>query len=156
MMNRRSILHFALGAFGAVNTKSRLFASEVAPQRSIVGAWHLLTVGAPVLHHGFLFHSDRTVCSFQADGGSALDSESDGAGQWEWIGKNQVQAAFLEFRYSRETHEYLGYIRVNLIASLNEDAQTFTGQAHARIYDAQGNLIAEATPALSAQRIPLH
>lgn len=155
-MKRRSILHLALSMFGVVGTKSDLVAPELPPQRSIVGAWHLLTVGAPVLHHGFLFHSDRTVCSFQADGGSALDSESDGAGQWEWIGKNQVQAAFLEFRYSRETHEYLGYVRVDLIASLNEDAQTFTGQAHARIYDAQGNLIAEAAPTLSAQRISLH
>lgn len=156
-MKRRKLLQFALGMLGALGSKSR----RIPPTypvlaQTFVGAWHLLTVGAPVLHHGVIFHSDGTICSFQAEGGFPSDSESNGAGQWTWMGKRQAQAAFLEFRASRETHEYLGYVRVELTVELSEDAQTLTGHAHTRIYDAQGILIANVYPTLSARRIAVH
>lgn len=79
MMYRRNILQFILGAIGVVSTKSGLTPSKISPRKSIVGAWHLQSVGAPILHHGFLFHSDRTVCSFQADGGYPSGSMQRGA-----------------------------------------------------------------------------
>jgi hypothetical protein len=56
---------------------------EGSQRQSIVGAWHLLAVGASILHHALIFHAEGIVCSFQADGGYPNDSESDAAGEWK-------------------------------------------------------------------------
>lgn len=119
----------------------------------LVGAWHLQTVGAPILHHGLLLHADGIVCSFQADGGFPQDSESNGAGTWQAVGKNQAKGILLEFRHSRQTHAYLGSVQVAFEVTV--DGNTLRGHAHSRVFDAQGHLLFEARPTLSATRITL-
>ncbi len=152
-MERRNVLQFALSLLGAASARSAFTPSaHRSPKPSFIGAWHMESKDAPILHHGFVFHADGTLCSMQADGAYPSDSESDGVGAWEWIKKGQARGAFLEFRHDRDTHEYLGYVRVEFVASL-DSAQTFHGQAHAQIFDVNGNLLAELFPTWSAQRI---
>jgi hypothetical protein len=154
-MHRRYLLQGLGGAISALSIKTGGKVPEILPQRHpLVGAWHLQAVGAPVLHHGLLFHTDGIVCTFQADGGYPQDSESDGAGEWEVVSKDQAKGAFLVFRYSRQTHEYLGFVRVELDVIVH--GETLRGQAHSRVYDAQGNLLTEARPTLSATRITVN
>lgn len=149
---RRRLLQMIGGAFSALSANTRGKTPKLFPWRhTIVGAWHVQAVGAPILHHGFTLHADGILCSFQADGGFPQDSESDGAGEWQAVSRDQVKGAFIEFRYSRQTHEYLGSVRVEFEVMVHGD--TFTGQAHSRVYDAQGNLLVEARPTLSATRI---
>lgn len=154
-MDRRNLLRLMSGVFSALGWKA---GQKIAPalsqgQTSMVGAWHLQTPGAPILHHVLLFHADGVVCSFQADGGFPNDSESDGAGAWKFISRDQVKGAFLEFRYDRESHAYLGYVRVEFELSMH--GETFSGRATARIYDAQGNLLAQVPSTWAATRITI-
>lgn len=151
MLYRRSMLQVMASIFGSIGLNTRQKTASDISRSGVVGTWHLQTMGAPILHHLLLFFSDGIVCSYQADGGFPNDSESDGAGEWKWVGDNQVKGAFLEFRHDRESHMYLGYVRVAFTITL--DGNTFKGNATSYIYDAQGNLLASFTPTWSATRV---
>jgi hypothetical protein len=154
-MYRRHLLQVIGGALSTVGIKTGSKAPELFPRRhNIVGAWHLQAVGAPILHHGLTLHTDGIVGCFQADGGYPQDSESDGAGEWQMVSGDQVKGAFLEFRHSRQTHEYLGSVRVEFEVRVQGD--TFRGLGHSHVYDAQGNLLAEVQATLSATRITVN
>ncbi len=156
MIQRRNVVHTLFGALSAFST---VFLNKNATQKrvpacspvpAIVGAWHLEAVGAPILHHCLVFHADGIVCSFQADGGFPTDSESDGAGSWQMVG-NQAKGVFLEFRYDRASHAYLGSVRVAFTLTVHGDR--FSGEAQACVYDAQENLLEQAQLTWSATRI---
>lgn len=155
-MQRRNLVHTLVAALSGLRAASpnrpltQHSLPACAPRHPVVGAWHLETVGAPILHHSVAFHADGIFCSFQADGGFASDSESNGAGAWIVVG-DRVQGTFLEFRYDRVSHSYLGSVRVSFTVTIHGD--TLTGEAQVGIYDAQDQLLAHAQPTWSATRI---
>lgn len=146
-MGQRSVLQLMGSLLGAARGKS----GSQATAADLVGAWHLQSQGAPILHHVLCFHADGIVTSFQADGGFPTDSESNGAGSWQWVGENQVQGMFLEFCHDRTTHEYVGSVEVHFCLTLKTN--TLRGQATTHLYDVQGTRLAVVTPTWVATRM---
>lgn len=152
-MQRRQLIQSLLAAVGVGGLRSTPAFASSRSGSSLVGAWRLLANGAPELHHVLSFSRDGIVTSFQADAGDPSESVSNGAGVYTSIGRTAAKGAFEEDRYSRDTHEYLGYVRVEF--SIEVSGDTFAGSAHTRVFDASGNLIADVYPTLSATRIVL-
>lgn len=157
MINRRSLLQWTTALVGLLGTSCgsknvpAVSSRASAARANIVGAWHLQSQGSPILHHMLCFHADGIVASFQADGGFPNDSESDGAGAWQWVGTNRVKGVFMEFCHDRTSHDYLGYVQVDFEVALKGDI--FSGNAITHFYDAQNTLLATVTPTWSAVRV---
>lgn len=152
-MQRRQLTQSLLTAIGVERLHSTNVLAHSQGMSSIVGAWRILAQGAPELHHVLTFSRDGIVTAFQADAGDPIESVSSGAGMYEYTGQATVKGAFEEDRYSRETHTYVGYVRVEFSVEVLGDA--FTGTAHTQVFDASGSLLADGTPTLSARRIVL-
>lgn len=150
-MKRRTLLQTLSGVFGTMSLKRVSIPDPLPP--SITGAWHLQSIGAPMVHHALCFLPAGIVTSFQADGGFPSDSESNGAGMYQVRG-SRITGAFEEYRYDRTTHAYLGWVRLEFSIVLTGN-NTFTGNAQGRAYDENGNMVAEASPIWTATRITL-
>ena len=160
-MQRRQLLTGMLASLGATVGSAGLGASAAfasplrvdPPPISIVGAWRLVTQGAPEAHHILTFSHDGIVTSFQAEAGDPIASVSSGAGHYRHMAPEKVRGVFVEDLYSRETRNYLGYVRVEFQVTV--EGKTFVGTGHAQVFDPDGMQVAEAFPTLSATRITL-
>lgn len=156
-MHRRYLLQGLLASLGA--TGMRVAPAFASPLRvdpsppSIVGAWRLLTTGTPEQHHTLTFNGDGIVTSFQADAGDPTASVSTGAGTYQLTTPGKVRGVFVEDLYRRDTHTYLGYVRVEFVVAVEENL--FSGAGHAQVFDPSGTQISEAFPTFAATRITL-
>lgn len=75
----------------------------MAEQPGIVGAWEVITTGAPCDHHMFVFHADGTLLQFNPPAGNPGSSDTPGVGAWRWSDDGETRARFVEIRIDPAT-----------------------------------------------------
>ena len=69
----------------------------------IVGAWEVITTGAPCSHHMFVFHADGTLLQFNPPAGNPGSSDTPGVGAWQSMNDDETKARFVEVRLDPNT-----------------------------------------------------
>jgi hypothetical protein len=76
---------------------------HVAELPGIVGAWEVVTTGAPCNHHMFVFHADGTLLQFNPPAGNPGSSDTPGVGAWRCSDDGETTARFVEIRLDPTT-----------------------------------------------------
>ena len=103
---------------------------------AIVGTWIVKDSAAPFPYHMYVFNADGTMQQANPDAGDAGTSDSDGKGVWT-SEAGRIKGKWVEITADRTTHRFAGRTEITFSLSVAEDV--FTGDAHARFYDSEGN-----------------
>lgn len=104
----------------------------MAEPPGIVGAWEVITTGAPCAYHMFVFHSDGTLLQFNPPAGNPGSSDTPGVGAWRCSGDGETRARFVEIRLDPTTGVLTRGV-VELRIRVAGDQLTGTGVFH--VYD---------------------
>ncbi len=111
----------------------------MAEPPGIVGAWEVVTTGAPYDHHMMVFHADGTLLQFNPPAGNPGSSDTPGVGAWRSSEDGETKARFVEMRLDPATGVPTRGV-VNLRIRVTGDQLTGTCEFH--VYDmADGALV---------------
>ncbi len=126
-----------LSALWACSTNSNIRGSAGA-ENNIVGAWFVKAPEAPFPYHMFVFNADGTMQQTNPDAGDANTSDSNGMGMWVRHGA-AIIGKFEEVTADRITRKFAS--RGEITFEVHVYGNTFSGNATARFYDANGKLL---------------
>lgn len=127
-------------------------AQEAGPD-AIIGTWVVKAPDAPFTHHMFVFNADGNMQQANPDAGNPDNSDSDGKGIWVREG-DVIRGKFVEVTADRKTAKFVS--RGEISFEITVDGDRFTGEASARFYDDNDQLLRGPFPTpLAGARVTL-
>lgn len=156
-------IFIAVTTFQATAAAQKEFAGPIDPELSsnakhsrIVGVWDF-DVTIRICETGAPLASFKSVTKYELGGTMQVVPStspmllSAHVGIWNWVGRNDYEAAFKMFRFDAGGNN-VGWNIVRLDVQINSSGTEISGEGVATLYDTQGNVVGVSCPTFEGTR----